>query len=86
MSARTDEIKELLKSIVCLELLVFAITVIPFGGVGLVLFLFGDLRPFSKLLEALWKVFVMAGICVLIPPALIFSVGLINNFYERFTK
>lgn len=80
------EIKDLAKSFIFVELYVLAFTAIPFGGIGLVLFLFGDLGPFSNLLEAIFKVFVYASVVVWMLPALIFSVGFINNFYERLSK
>ena len=79
-------IKEMLKSFIVNELYLLALTVIPFGAVGLFLIAVGVINDFYVIAEMIWIIVIFVNLILLCCPALIISFRLINSFQEWLSK
>ena len=79
-------IKEVLKSFIVNELYLLALTVIPFGAVGLFLIAVGVINDFYVIAEMIWIIVIFVNLILLCCPALIISFRLINSFQEWLSK
>ena len=80
------EIKDLAKSFIVNELYLLALTVIPFGAVGLFLIAVGVINDFYVIAEMIWIIVIFVNLILLCCPALIISFRLINSFQEWLSK